>query len=167
VSANELVRSRIVPALESAFSSLRYPFQTSEQDNHAVRSIGFKKNSRRVYCFVLLEDRIQHRPENLVFRFRADSEIQSWFKERNVSAAIRSWQPRFRAIWDEQSGVSKRYSEPSIVTAQYGICLNEGDCASLDFVSTLTIFLEIAVEAVCQSSLRKDRDWHRYEILTS
>jgi hypothetical protein len=152
--------------LETAFKMLDCPFQMSKQDNHAVKSVAFNKNLTRTYCYILLEDRIRGRIENLVFRFRKSAKLNEWFRERAVDPLSRDWLRNFRTMWDKNSGVPARYIDPEIVTAQFGLYLSPEAIHDVNTVQALRTYLEIAVEAVNQSSRHdKNRDWSVYESL--
>jgi len=160
------IRQELITQLESSFSRLNLDYITSEQDNYAVHQTAFKKNARRTYCYILHKDKIDHSNHlNLVFRFRSESEIISWFKEQSICELSLNWIKRFRRVWSSETNTSSKFTEPALITDQYGIRVTFDDIEHVDFEKTLDLFIKIAVEAGNQVAKRKDRDWSRYEEL--
>ena len=160
------IKSALVRQIEYSFSRLDIDYSTSVQDNYAVYQTAFKKNARRTYCYILHKDKINRTNHlNTVFRFKSKSDITSWFEDQEVCELARNWTKRFKRVWSSETNTSSKFTEPAIVTDQYGIMITSDDLDHADFKIVVDLFVTIAVEVGNQAAIRKNRDWTRFNEL--
>jgi hypothetical protein len=161
---NEDNDDKLIQEVRKSFGRLQIVPDEATQDNQFVKSIGFKRNKRAIYCYVLHEDRQSLNPRaNLVFRFRKSEKINNWFLDYESSHLLKNWAARFVKMWSDDKQIPKMLRDPEKVTAQYGIFLTMDDIGNDEFEHVLDKYIRVAVEAVNQASKRKKRDWSTYE----